>query len=405
MNKLFFIGVVFFLSVSKCYGFVTFSPGQVAKSADFNTNFSELDVRLRTIEKNNSYVAAQVNGVTMKVANYSVGYYSIKTPTGVDVQVDENGNISSSSLYYVSSDCTGQPYFNVNLPDQVVGYVYPNPKFNTQVSFAQDAYSNVYYSNTSSFVRLHYGSVYYGWSNLGCSSYGGTTIATKALPNNPVVTGLQSFPLKITGVGVAIQVASEVGVASTTSTTSTTSTARIVYANGVRIGTTTNVPPGYNGSSAEGCLYYVALDNYPGETIYLCKDGTYTGFSSGSSQDLYYLTANCTGNAYVKVLNNYDTNWWKGSKTITGQIVNQGTTYDLGSQIYKMPTGFLSYKYYYTGGTCRTATGSQAPASQLKAGYKMATVAVQPVAPVFTPPITVQGYVEETQYNTLPAAF
>lgn len=379
------LAITAFLSLPvSAQALVTFQTGQIAKAADFNGNFSELDERLKTVEGGSGAVTAMVNGVAMRVRNFNPGYYSVTTPTGVILTVDEYGYPAGSDLYYATGDCSGTPYIKAASLDSSknVGESYTNPSISAGPEVAYDG-TNVYYSSRESFVKLHYQS-YYSMYSRKCMSSSNTDIATPAYPNDPAVTGISSFPLVITGAGTPITIAAEVGDASTTGMP-------IVYANGVRIGVATYVP------SDADVYVNVRLDDYPESAIQLYKDGSYTGLNLFAAKTFYFLSADCTGNAYVKVLTDYDKQWWTGSKAFTGTVVNNGNYYALSSEIYKMSAGPQSYRRDYSG-TCYTATDFA------KDGYKKATFATQPSFPVFTPPITVQGVVDETNYATLPEA-
>lgn len=363
---------------------VTFQAGQIAKAEDFNSNFSDLDERLKTVEGGSGAVTAQVNGVSMQVRNFSPGYYSVTTPTGVVITVDEEGYPTGTNLYYASSDCSGTPYIReVSLDSsRNIGESYTNPNFAPGPDVAYDG-TNVYYSTPDSFVKLHSQS-YYNVFSRNCVSASSTDIAHQAYPNDPELTGVSAFPLVITGAGTPITISAEIGDASATGR-------RIVYANGVRIGEASYIP------SSASVYISVRLDSYPEQTVTLYKDGSYTGLSVGQPKTFYFVTSDCTGNAYVEVLTDYDRKWWAGSESISGPVFNNGNYYTLSSEIYKMSTGYQSYRSSNSQ-TCYTGTDS------VKYGYKKATLTTQPSTPVFELPITVEGWVEETNYYTLPEA-
>ncbi len=388
MNSRTVAAVVLFLSSPlTAQALTTFQAGQIAKATDFNANFSELDTRLSSIENARSDVTATINGVTMNVRSYTAGSYVITTPTGVVIYVDEFGYPTNGSIYYTSNDCSGTGYVTSHSLDTSLnlGESFTNPDLTNKIEVVYDD-QNIYYSDsTSDYIKLNYQSNYSVYTHR-CSSYPGTIIAQQVQPNDSSITGISSFPLVITGAGTPITISSEIGTAA-----AETGTGNIVYANGARIGVLTYTP--YIDSQG----LYVKLDEYPDQSVTLYKDGSYSGLSFGSSQNFYYVSNDCTGNSYVKVLDNYDKEWWSATKTITGPVFHHGNYYTLSSTIYKMPSGYQSYRTYYnTSCVVETVT--------TKDGYKKATFSTQPNIPVFTPPITVEGWSEDTTYTTLPDA-
>lgn len=350
-------------------------------SAFNGQSFSALNERLQALE-NDGHVTAMVNGVEMKVNSAMPGYYEVITPTGVLVPVDENGYPTSSALYYASDDCTGTPYIRELALDEKKnpGESYTNPNLTDAVQIAYDG-ASVYYSRREDFVKLNFNSQY-NVSYHKCFSFSGTDVAHRALPNDPAITGITSFPLLITGAGTPITISAEVGEKPVND--------KIVYANGVRIGQASYIPTGPDVG------IQVKLDAYPDEWIVLYKDGSYTGLSFGNQAVLYYPTADCSGMPYVRVLNDFDREWWDSTKTMEGPVVNNGDYYELSEEIYRMPPSGYKSRRYASFDACLQPNDSG------KFGYKKAIQTAQPDLPVFTPPITVKGLADDTTYEALP---
>ena len=143
-------------------------------------------------------------------------------------------------------------------------------------------------------------------------------------------------------------------------------------------------------------LYQVILDNYP-HTIALYKDGSYSGFYQ--EETLYYNGSNCGGNPYVRVITtDNDKYWWTGSLARKGTVKNNGNYYSLSDQLYKMPSTSISFRSSNNDATCINYTDT-------KDAYKLASLISVPDIPIFTPPITLEGYTEESPYSSLPNAF
>lgn len=350
-----------------------------------SSDFSELDNRLKGIEESNSYITAQIIGVDMQVSSQSIGLYSVITPTGLSLTVNTEGYPIQNQLYFESNDCSGQPYIKSFQLDssKPVGYMYPNPKVNNSISIVYDG-TNVYHSDTVEIIKLHYQSQLI--PDTGCTKSSEAIIAMKALINDVAVTGITSFPLIITGVGSDLVITTEVGVPAGVSQEE-----YVVYASGVRIGVT-HTKPVYS-------IRDVELDAYPGETINILKDGSYGGFTRVLSSTLYYPGGNCTGEPYVEVLPNYDTSWWSPNSTDyrSGIIQNNGSYYELSSEIYKMSQGAQSYR--------KSATGCISVSSTILFGYKRAILTNPVDFPVFIPPITADGFDEGILYDNVPEAF
>jgi len=416
------VTIASFLVVSfSSQAIVQFQAGTPAKASEVNANFSELSDRVQVVETSTAtvsgtvsdlaariqavegkegnngdtdgYVSAKVNGVEMMVysgSSYWLDSFSIKTNKGVSVVVDAEGYPSINTFHYESADCTGQPYFDnvLSKSNKDVGYTYPNPKLDGNTVIQYDGVS-IYYTSSSSLqlVKLNYKST---GNPSSCSINSGTIIGSKVLPNDPNITGISSVPLIITGIGTNLTVTEEVGEGS-----GIPSGMLNVYASGVKIGT---IPDWFVPDSADEAFFGVKLDSSPGQTVTMYKDGTYSGFNAGSNEYLYYLSEDCSGNAYVKVLNDYDKEWWSTTGTIKGPIKNNGLYYELSSEIYKISSGAKS-KHSYSSGSCSSNTDSN------KKGYKLATITTEPDLPIFTPPITIEGWEEETQYDSLLEAY
>lgn len=392
----------------------TFKAGDIATAQTFNENFTALDTRISTLEtaQDNTnpdtgngntatpdgWYNAQVNGVGMLVYSHMLGYYLVKTPTGLTVNVNVEGYPRDTTLYYENENCVGTPYTLLSqLPvtGKSTGDIYTNPKIDTSLTMTYDGES-IFYSLNDTAIKLNYKS--YGPSTR-CSNRSGSRAVSRLLPNDVNVTGLESFPLIITGVGSDIEITEEVGTIPGTPTTPT-QTNYIVYAAGQRIGTTTKHP---NYSVADDTVY-VKLDAFEGRRITLYKDGSYTGFSTGKSNDMFYTTSDCTGNAYVEVIKNKFTEWWDAGLVTSSLIKNGDSYYTLSAQVYTFTNGATG-KQYYSDGRCIEITSTTTIDKTKIRGYRMATLTDNPEVPVINPPITIEGYTEPTPYETLPEAY
>ncbi len=380
-----------------------FTPNTPAKASEVNANFQDLSDKLNQVGSgtptdpgsSNNYdpydgtyhVQAQVNGVDMTViTDYSYANYTIETPTKAYINVDVNGR-AGSGLVYESEDCTGQPYFvsyNNDIEEVTVGTTYLNPKLQSHISIAYDG-TDLFYDSKDNFVKLYYQSYtdhYYGKGI--CQKRNGADIASKALLNDPAVTGISNYPLHITGVGSPITITAEVG-----DPANQTSGKFKVYAAGVKIGYTNYKP-------RSGDQYiYVYLDSNPTADINLYKDGTHRG--GVGPVRFYYPSPDCIGNAYAEVLEEYDTLWWSSKSTSEGSIVTNGDNYyKLGNTIYKMSNGYQSI---LSNGTCGNTSSNS-----YRNGYRLATQTSNPYPDTFATPITIEGYEEEVQYDALGEA-
>lgn len=367
------------------YGLVEFESGGLVRAADFNANFSELENKISDGESSDLFVNAQVNSVAMKVSSTALGYYSVISPTGINLLVNVEGYPLGTFLYYENNDCTGQGYFSLegltSLED--VNHVYSNPKIDHSISFSYDG-NKVYYSSHSELVKLHYRSRQY--SNTECSAVSGSAVTFPALENDPSVTGFSAFPLLISGIGSELKISKEVGISN-----GQQSGSYDVLANGTKIGSVSYLP-----SSSSTSINSVSLDEYPGKSVTINKDGTFYGLFNTAA--LYFLGNSCAGNAYVRVLTDYDKKWWFGSAANTGPVENNDNYYELANELYKMPSGDISYRNYYSN-NCNVASDID------QDGFKRATLITTDNLPSFTPPITIEGWNEETNLNDLLEAF
>lgn len=373
----------------------TFVAGEVATAAKFNENFTFLSEQIESISSgstdallgNNSFdgfVLAKVNDVDMKVSSTRLGEYSIVTPTGKTIKVDAEGYPYSTQLIYETSDCSGQaylPYYHFDqLTDKPAGHIFSNPKISTEISLVS-LDESIGYSLNDTLIKVNYRSIDYGSQ---CSPSTGIRIASKVLPNDSTITGISSIPLIISGIGSELKVSStEVG----TAVTGVFS----VYANGVKIGSTTRYPDSVSDYVS------VQLDGFNQATISLFKDGSYSG-GIVSSGVLYYRLPDCSGDAYYLLANDADKKWWDTTRSTKSIITNNGDYYNLSSQAYSVSQAFGSNRN--TGGFCHNSTTDGS-----NNAYKHATLTSSPVIPTFLPPIVIQGYLEPTPYNSLPVAF
>lgn len=380
------------------HGIVTFQSGDIATAEDFNANFQELkeetssntasieDIKSNSFSKTDAgRVTALVNGETRDVYAVNPSYNMVYVGQST-VIVGADGELPwESQSYYESSDCTGQPYIPVHYIDleKPIGEEFINPKVSSITNFHKIG-DEAYYDTGSPLVKLHYQSVRY---SSGCSITSSMIAAVPAYLNDPDVTGI-TFPLVISGVGTTFSFTEEVG---TIPDNATTGTHFEIYANGVNIGYSKYLP-----SSAESYISVYLYDNQD-DQIYLYKDGTYSGYDNGSSEYLHYESNDCSGQPYVKVLENAATKWWDENKLSETVVKNNDDFYNLSNQIYKFPNGSQSYKYY-SSDSCRTIESTN------QSGYKKAISTTSPAVPVFEPPIVIEGYTEPTNYNELPDA-
>ncbi len=394
----------------------TFVSGDIATAEAFNQNFQSLDSRVNSLEaeainikaqvdslesnSNNSgeggstsatatdgYITASVNGTPMKVHSSTIGYYSVITPTGFTLLVDVEGYPTSSTVYFENSDCVGQPYSGQHAiraehtRGKPIGYVFANPLISSLTDLALVG-GSVYYTQKSELIKLNYKSML---SGENCHNSNGLAAVFKMLPNNKEVTGIESFPLVISGVGSPLIISEEVGEPTTGSFN--------VYAGGVKIGTTDYHPNRSSGFDA----VRVKLDGYSNKTVTLYKDGTYIGGDFSSNKHLYYTDASCSGTAYVEVLSNGVTHWWSQDQLGTQIVNNNGNYHSLSEQVYRPSTTAGSRKSYSDGSCYKSSTVLNA-----NGGYKVASLTDAPNIPVFSLPITIEGYTEPTPINSLP---
>jgi len=371
--------------ISTLQALVTFSPGQTAKAEDFNNNFSELSDKITTIN-NRIYSTppnAKVNGVDTYVYTYSIGQYSFETSTGINVTVEENGLPYNNYLYYESSDCSGEPYIGLRIEEKEKGFTYINPKITSNIQMAYLS-GKTMYSDYEEIVKLNYNS--YTDNSFSCSTRSSTTMASLLKANDISITGI-SFPVLITEMGTPMSVTDEIG----TKKEDNYLGEKIVYANGVRIGVSA-----YLSLSADFPVR-VILDDYPEERVEMYKDGTYSGLDIARKENIYYLTSDCSGNGYIKVLNDFDKEWWISSYLKGSDIINNDQYYKTSSTIYKITNGTKSYKGYYSP-TCNVSTDTT------KSAYKQATQIATPNFPTYTGPITIESVVEDINYDSLSEA-
>lgn len=367
-----------------------------AEAVDSNLNtrlttaentYAELNSRIDNTKGAYSYIDATVNGVSMKVIENYTGHYTVISPTGVDISVNADGYPSYETLYYESNDCSGQAYihpsFSLN-PQVEVGHTYVNPKISQGIRVYSNG-SSVLYSSTTELIKLNYSS--YRYSDRECSRNVGTKIALAVLANAPAVTGINSLPLRITGVGQPLTVDREVGESGGNGEGGFN-----VLANGVKIGTIIRLP----NSADFSRIYDVSLIDYPNQSITLNKDGSFYGLFN--NEYLYYIGSDCIGNAYVRVLEDYDENWWQGDNTESLPVRNNGEYYELSSELYRMPAGEISYRSYG-----RDECGSASSVG--KDGFKQANPIGSSAFPELETPITIEGWEGETIFENLSEAY
>lgn len=390
----------------------TFAAGEIATASKFNENFMSLSNEIEEVRTEVSNiktdsesstdgnssgnpdgsVIAKVNGVDMKVSSYMLGMYSIVTPTGKNISVNAEGYPASSQLVYESKDCTGDAYIQhyqlLDHKNKEAGHVFANPKLSNTASIVY-VNGELSYSLSDTLTKIHYSSIDYG-NGGGCFKTSGTSITSQVVPNDPEVTGIESVPLIITGVGSELSISStEVGTPSTGGYN--------VYANGTKIGTTTSLPTKY---TYEGGVYVNLNGDYEGKRVNLHKDGTYSGYSAVSSSTLYYKSNDCSGNAYVKVFYDGIKKFIDASKINVEIVTNNGSHYALSDETYRVTSTSGSYK-----SPSSYSCYSKYDTFSEGAGYKIATRTSTPNVPVFTPPITIEGYEEPTPYDQLPVVF
>ena len=324
-------------------------------------NLSNVKSEISKGDNSNSKITAQVNGVDMEVLNNSLGFYMITTPTGFKVNVDIEGKVISQQFAYESNDCSGQAYLKTNLSIHQVGYVYKNPNFSKGTLTSVNGSTG--YSLNDNIIKLHSNSYSYSGN---CQKSVATSIVSEIFDNDQSVTGIDSFPLLITGIGKEVKISTEVG----TPVSGTEGTGPYaVFANGIKIGTTTRYP------TPNSSYITVILDGFDHQSIFLNKDASYTGWPSVSSSALFYQSTDCSGNAYSDSARDGNKLW-----------------------LYKNSLGFNSQ--LHASGNCYST-----PATQKNDIFYLATPTPNPDVLIITPPITIEGYSEPTPYDTLPEVF
>lgn len=342
-----------------------FEPGQVATAAAFNENFAELE---SSISNATSFYDhnAKANGVGVKVANYQFGYYTLYYNQNDSITINHKGYPTTTSFYYESDDCSGQPFIKVNaeFENDTSGWVSPHistsssqPKYDGATLY-QGIYSGLYYLHANSIGNTE-----------TCRGYSISTLAEKPKESNLDL----DFPIILTEIGEPIQILEEIGEGSIIEKQN-------VYSDNALIGTTTSsqYPP--------STYIRVKLNDYPTQTINLKRDGTYTSFTTTSAPNLtfYFTSSNCTGNAYAEY--STELNFWGNEPATTKYASNNGQTFIINPTVYKMSNGYRSKRNYL--GSCSSSTGYGSTSS-----YQMAA---QSTLPGPTPPIfgviTVEGW-------------
>lgn len=383
----------------------TFVPGEVATAAKFNENFTHLSDEIKDVKAKVNGLAdgsgeasenasplkiysVNVNGVDMRAYSTRLGLYSVITPTEITITVDADGYpINNDNLVYESEDCTGQAYkagiFFGGHEDKPLGHIFTNPKFPDSTSIVYLAGFLGYTDNE--LVKLNYSSINYGGR---CVETNGTQLALRVLPNDPKVTGIDSMPLVITGIGEDLRISSrEIGVPRSGGQKEE----RDVYANGEKIGTTSSISSYYN------VLNSIRVYLNDGSWITLYKDGSYSG-KSVVSDTFYYRSSDCSGTPYAFVAAGADTKWLDVTQWKPRVVENQGVYYQLSEQLYRTSRPFLSRRLSYRDSCDESTTYGS---GQI---YAAATLTDDPEIPVFTPPITIEGYSEPTPFDSLPEA-
>ena len=382
----------------------TFVAGEVATAAKFNENFKALsddidDIKSSinsstndgtTIINSDGSIMVTVNGVRMKVNNGATNYYLITTPTGLTLAVNANGEPTSRELIYGSNDCSGDAYYPLyalrSFINEPVDYIFTNPTFikhKPTIIYSED--EGLGYTYEDELIKVNYNSIKN--ANGTCYASSSTELASKFIANDTSITGINSIPLIITGGGSKLKIQSEVGDAQPIATGEMN-----VYADGIKIGTTTYYPNSVTDSVR------VKLDDFDQKTITLYKDGSYDGLNV-TSANLYFTDENCTEDAYYLLASDPDKYWWDTTLSSVSYIENNDNYYTLSSQAFRVSKPFKSRKSSY-GGSCFSSTFEV----ENKA-YKKATLTNAPEIPIINPPITIDGYTEPTSYDSLPEAF
>ncbi|NRA69205.1 MAG: hypothetical protein HRU19_32340 [Pseudobacteriovorax sp.] len=299
--------------------------------------------------------------------------------------VDAEGNVRSPGWsYFDSEDCSGSPFIPIFglETERPIGKPYKNPNIEPKVRVVSKDGALFFY-NEKEIVRLHFQAGSFELSHSCSTSYKGTVAAYRTYKNDPSITGIEKNKLIISGIGESFSLSEEIGVEKRPNK-------RKVYANGIEIGTAF-WPEGLEDD------IYVNLHDFPGQPITLKKDGSYTGLAVRSF-DLYYLDPGCKGSPYVKVLEDADKLWWDKDYALKAVIENNNSYYSLSTTVFKMSAGAKSKRSSYDG-SCRKVTEELE-----KNGYKRASRTNKPDLPRFSPPITIEGYKEPTQYDELPEA-
>ena len=362
-----------------------FQTGQVATAQAFNNNFSELETKIGQLEQKAGLNKRNVNGVEMTVVSSRYGYYSLTSAKGVTTLIDEDGYPTNSWVYYADENCTGNAYFSTGFDnDKNLNHQY----LAKRLSPSQLHYdgSTLLMTQETEVVRLFSKSRRYKGV---CSNTESTEIALKLVANDPAVTGFpDSLPYVISGSEQRLTLIRNIG---TAPAGGSNNSKRNVYANGTKIGSVSYLP-----SSASPALYSVQLDDYQGHSVTLYKDGSYSGLNLVDEKTVYFIAAGCNGTPYLEVLDDYDREWWYQDRLKRLIIKNDGKYYQQSEQVYKMSAGAKSERW--NSGSCFAENGTR------KHAYRKLTETTAPDLPVFTPPITWDGYVQETEYSSLPEA-
>lgn len=354
-----------------------FQTGDIVTAADINGNFSELQGQ---IDNNAAFKSnALANGIPVAVYSYGVGYTSVTFESGASTTVYADGYPNETNAYYVSEDCSGQPYITTyGFDEGEVGDEATNPQ--VEIKGYLNIKGVLHKGVSTDLVKLYAKSR--GYST---TCYTGDTELVAAIP---LESDDFTLPLIITETGEVLTITEVVGEAPApvepVEPPGEPDLGYEVYGNGELIGWTSTHPTSRQSSIT------VKLSGYTSQTIYLYVSGNYSGFDNGSlvDSDLYFVGTNCTGNAYARVATESSV-FWDIVSSAPSVHRNAGSYYESDGQHYQMSSGYWSYRLKSTG-SCYTYSSAQSTVY----AYHLVTSSAAPgeIAPIIEPPITIEGW-------------
>jgi hypothetical protein len=399
MKKIFLTAGLLSLAIN-AQALKEFETGDIVTAADINGNFSELDEKIESGKEDLIALVngqlftpnALANGEPARVTSYYSGYYTVDLGLGGTIAIRSDGYPATAiTLYYASGDCSGQGYLTeYYIPtESEIGEELLNPNIPGYNPYYWDG-ETVYKGREEVKVGLHYQS---RGNPTGCQAYTGYMIASALIESNDF-----TFPLAITAIGEPLIVSEVIGGPSENEGP----TEYGVYADGEYIGTTSSLPTNQTWIS-------VTLSGYGGETISVRADGSHYGFSVPgadiTTSELFYMSPSCVGTAYkftqIRLYDFVDIAPYEETSVVN--IKNGDQYYEYGGTGYRAGHG--------TSGSYRTNSGHcYAKTYEDTAGYNdvyyIATEVESPdpvEVPVFSPPITIEGW-DPLTYSELEEA-